>query len=67
MTQLPDRMTTSEVADAFGVSEETVRRWTRAGQLPSQPLPSGRVVYLRRQIMPLVPGSAAVLLQEQQP
>lgn len=60
-------MTAEEIAEAFGVTAATVRRWTRAGQLPTWPLPSGRRVYLRRQIMPLVPGSAAVLLQGEQP
>ena len=38
-------LTAQQVADRLRVHVETVRRWTRAGDLPAVVLPSGRFRY----------------------
>lgn len=38
-------LTAREVADTFGVSPETVLRWTRDGKLPAIRLPGGAIRY----------------------
>ena len=43
-------LTSPEVADLFGVSDETVRRWAKDGKLPVVELPSGRVKFRRSDI-----------------
>ncbi len=35
MNQLADRLTFTEIADGFGVSARTLRRWRRAGRFPT--------------------------------
>lgn len=35
----------ADVADYFGYSRRTVRRWRRAGHLPWMRLPGGRIAY----------------------
>ena len=44
MPAIADRLTTSEAARATGVSAETVRAWLRAGRLPCEPTPLGRLI-----------------------
>lgn len=50
-----DRMPIGEIAAAFGVHTKTVRRWAESGAIPSRRLPSGRRVFYRVEITPLVP------------
>lgn len=50
MAQGHGTMTTSEVADYFGVTAETIRRWTETGAIPCVKLPSGRRRFYRAQI-----------------
>lgn len=38
-------LTAREVAEALGMSNETILRWTRAGKLPAIRLPSGAIRY----------------------
>lgn len=45
--QLPPLLTLKETADAFRVSEATIRRWTRAGQLRT--VGFGRSIRYRRE------------------
>lgn len=40
-TEAPDLLTVPEVAELTRVSDETVHRWCRLGQLPYVSLPSG--------------------------
>lgn len=40
----PERMTTSEVGELLGVSEQTVLRWLKKNQLPGFRLPRGWIV-----------------------
>jgi excisionase family DNA binding protein len=43
---MADRLLTArEVAERFGVSAETVLRWTRRGELPAIRLPGGAIRY----------------------
>lgn len=42
MTQLPEFLTASEVADIFGVSRATVSTWAKRGKVPSMRTPGGR-------------------------
>lgn len=44
-----------QVAALFGVDVATVRRWAKAGRIPSHRRPSGRLTFLEVQITPLVP------------
>jgi excisionase family DNA binding protein len=41
-------MTTAEVAAEWGRNVETVRRWTREGQLPAYRTPGGRTLMVKR-------------------
>jgi excisionase family DNA binding protein len=38
-------LTARQVADDFGVSTETILRWTRRGELPAIKLPGGAIRY----------------------
>jgi len=64
MSELSERMTTGQVAAAFGVTTSTIRRWVNLQRIPAHRLPSGRMAFLRAEIEPLVPqaghGLAAV-------
>lgn len=42
MAQDIQLLTTGEVAQRLGVTDETVRRWCVSGKIPAVPLPSGR-------------------------
>lgn len=39
-----ERLTTTDVAELLGVSEQTVLRWLRKGELPGYKLPRGWIV-----------------------
>jgi prophage regulatory protein len=43
-------LTAREVADALGVSAETVLRWTRRGELPAIKLPGGAIRFRQRDL-----------------
>lgn len=43
-------LTAREVADQFGVSTETVLRWTRRGEIPALRLPGGAIRYRETEI-----------------
>ena len=43
MTPLPRLLTTGEVAAAFSVSDETVRRWVASGKIEAIETPSGQL------------------------
>ena len=43
-------LTARAVADLFGVSAETVLRWTRRGELPAIKLPGGAIRYREDEI-----------------
>ena len=40
---LDTRLTTAQVARAVGVSEQSIRTWTRAGILQAEPTPLGNL------------------------
>lgn len=60
MTQVSPFLTAPQVAERFGVSAETVRRWAREGKVPTVTMPSGRVKFLRADIDTLIPETAEV-------
>jgi len=45
MTDLRELLTAPEAAAFLGVSAQTVRNWTRRGQLAHVETPSGRALY----------------------
>ena len=45
---LTDLLTVAEVADMFRVSDETIHRWCRVGELPYLNLPGGGLKRFRR-------------------
>lgn len=49
----PNRIvwTEADVADFFGTSCRTVRRWRKCGALPYFLLPSGRIAYISGEIL----------------
>lgn len=47
-------MATGEVAEAFGVSRQTVVRWAKEGVLPKIVLPSGRFRFRREDVEALI-------------
>jgi len=52
-------LTAQEVADRLAVHVESVRRWTRQGDLAAVRLPSGRYRYRAEDVAALVRPSAA--------
>jgi excisionase family DNA binding protein len=52
-------LTAQQVAERLSVHVESVRRWTRQGDLPAIRLPSGRYRYREDDVAALVRGSAA--------
>lgn len=48
--EAPEVLTTSEVADRFGVSRATVLRWAADGRLPSKRLGPKTFRYLRADV-----------------
>lgn len=52
-------LTAQQVADRLRVHVESVRRWTRAGELDAVRLPSGRYRYRVEDVDALVAGDAA--------
>lgn len=52
-------LTAQQVADRLSVHVESVRRWTRQGDLPAVRLPSGRYRYLAEDVAALARPSAA--------
>ncbi|WP_019632775.1 helix-turn-helix domain-containing protein [Actinomadura atramentaria] len=44
LSNVPELLTTGEVARLFRVSPQTVVRWARTGQIPVVELPGGRVL-----------------------
>jgi len=50
MTSLPTLLTTTEVAEVLGVTDETVRRWIKANRLSAITLPSGRMRIRRESV-----------------
>lgn len=51
-------LTARMVADLFGVSTETVLRWTRRGELPAVRLPGGAIRYRERELERWLEGRA---------
>lgn len=51
----------SEVARLLGVSEYTVRRWTREGLLPVFRTPTDKRLYRRKDVEKLIPKKCAGL------
>jgi excisionase family DNA binding protein len=45
-----DLLTARQVADMFGVSAETILRWTRKGELPAIRLPGGAIRYREHEL-----------------
>lgn len=52
-------LTAQEVAQRLAVHVESVRRWTRQGDLRAVRLPSGRYRYRAEDVTALVDGNAA--------
>lgn len=52
-------LTAQEVADRLAVHVESVRRWTRQGDLSAVRLPSGRYRYRSEDVDTMVRGDAA--------
>lgn len=52
-------LTAQQVADRLAVHVESVRRWTRQGDLPAVRLPSGRYRYRIEDVNVLIEGRAA--------
>lgn len=52
-------LTAQQVADRLVVHVESVRRWTRAGDLPAVRLPSGRYRYRAEDVEALTAPDAA--------
>lgn len=50
MTQVSPFLTPGEVAELYGTTAETVRRWAKEGLIPSVVMPSGRRKYRRDEI-----------------
>lgn len=46
----PPRMTPRQVGGSLGVSEQTVRRWLKAGDIPGVPLPGGSWIVVREEL-----------------
>jgi len=54
-----EMLTAQQVADRLAVHVESVRRWTRAGELSAVRLPSGRYRYRAEDVEAMVTGNAA--------
>jgi excisionase family DNA binding protein len=52
-------LTAQEVAERLSVHVESVRRWTRRGELPAVRLPSGRYKYRADDVDAMIRGDAA--------
>lgn len=52
-------LTAQQVAEQLSVHVESVRRWTRQGDLPAVRLPSGRYRYRSEDVAALIEGRAA--------
>lgn len=52
-------LTAQQVAQQLSVHVESVRRWTRQGDLPAVRLPSGRYRYRAEDVTALIEGRAA--------
>lgn len=52
-------LTAQQVAERLSVHVESVRRWTRQGDLPAVRLPSGRYRYRASDVTALLDGRAA--------
>lgn len=50
MTQPSPYLTTSEVAELFKISAESVRNWVRTGKLGAVKLPGGKIRFRREDI-----------------
>jgi excisionase family DNA binding protein len=59
MPQLPELLTTSEVAEMLRTSSETVRRWAASGQIDAIPLPSGQYRIRRAVVDAILSGETA--------
>jgi excisionase family DNA binding protein len=53
-TELPDLLTTAEVAKLLRVAQSTVQRWVQLGQLSAIRLPSGGLRIRRRDVEKLL-------------
>jgi excisionase family DNA binding protein len=57
MTQLPERLTATEMARRHGVHPETIRRWAREGRISYLRSPSGRISFpADQEILQAVPA-----------
>lgn len=54
MERSPDLLTAGEVAQLLGVSDETVRRWTREKRIRFVTLPTGRLRFDRSDVEALL-------------
>lgn len=57
MTSLPSLLTANEVAEAFQLDPETIRRWARDGRIERIKLPSGLYRFRREDIEALLKSS----------
>jgi excisionase family DNA binding protein len=55
---LPDLLTAREVGERFGVSTETILRWTRRGDLPGFRMPGGALRYREAELDEWLTGRA---------
>lgn len=49
--ELPEVSTTADLADAFGVTQETITRWARAGLLGCERAGNGRLLFAREEVL----------------
>ncbi len=56
MGQVPELLTVGEAAEAFRVTEETVRKWARQGRLKAIPMPTRIKRFRREDIEAIVNG-----------
>lgn len=55
-TDQPELLTVAEVASLFRVSDETIHRWCRIGELPFIPLPTGLKRFRRVEMEAILAG-----------
>ena len=56
MVELPDPAKKTDVARFFAVSDETVRKWMRAGKLPYFRTPGGQIRFSREVVVAFKEG-----------